>query len=160
PPPPPALAALTMPTVNSYRRVQAATTTSGATWAPNAVVYGANNRTTMLRIPGTGRFENRGVDSSCNPYLALAAIVTAGLDGVRRGLDPGAPIDGPASGIGVPLLPRTLADALDALEMDTVLRDGLGEEAMCEFVAVKRHEWASYMSAVSAWEVETYLTRT
>lgn len=154
-----ALAALTMPTVNSYRRVQASTTSSGATWAPNAVVYGANNRTTMLRIPGTGRFENRGVDSSCNPYLALAAIVTAGLDGVRRGLDPGAPIEGPATGIGVPLLPRTLADALDALEMDTVLRDGLGEEAMCEFVAVKRHEWASYMGAVSAWEVETYLTR-
>lgn len=154
-----ALAALTMPTVNSYRRVQAATTTSGATWAPNAVVYGANNRTGMIRIPGPGRFEDRGVDSSCNPYLALAAITAAGLDGVRRGIDPGAPIEGASTGIGVPLLPRTLADALDALEMDTVLRDSLGEEAICEFIAVKRHEWGSYMGAVSAWEVETYLTR-
>ena len=91
-----ALAALTMPTVNSYRRLHSTGGSSGARWAPDAIVYGGNNRTTMLRVPGPGRFENRAVDSSCNPYLALAAIVAAGLDGVERGLEPGAPVSGMA----------------------------------------------------------------
>jgi glutamine synthetase len=154
-----ALAALTMPSVNSYRRLQASTTSSGATWAPTSVVYGGNNRTPMIRVPAPGRFEDRAVDSSCNPYLALSGIILAGLDGVRRGLDPGAPVDGLAAGLGAPQLPRTLAEALDALERDTVLRDGLGEEALCEFVAVKRMEWVAYMDAVSRWEIDTYLTR-
>ena len=154
-----ALAALTMPSVNSYRRLQASAPASGATWAPNAIVYGGNNRTPMIRIPAPGRFENRAVDSSCNPYLALAGIILSGMDGVARGLDPGEPIDGLASTLGAQVLPRTLAEALDALEMDTVLRDGLGEEALCELVAVKRAEWAAYMDAVSAWEVDTYLSR-
>jgi glutamine synthetase len=154
-----ALAALTMPSVNSYRRLQASTTSSGATWAPTSVVYGGNNRTPMIRVPGPGRFEDRAVDASCNPYLALSGIILAGLDGIRRGLDAGAPIEGLASGLGAPQLPRTLAEALDDLELDTVLRDGLGEEALCEFIAVKRLEWSSYMDSVSRWEIDTYLTR-
>jgi glutamine synthetase len=154
-----ALSALTMPTVNSYRRLHASGGTSGATWSPNAVVYGGNNRTTMLRVPGAGRIENRAIDGSCNPYLALAGMIAAGLDGVDRGLDPGAPIIGAAHPVGVATLPRTLADALDALEGDVVLRDALGEEAICEFIAVKRGEWGSYMGAVSAWEQDVYLRR-
>jgi glutamine synthetase len=154
-----ALSALTMPTVNSYRRIHSSGGTSGATWSPNAIVYGANNRTTMLRVPGGGRFENRAIDSACNPYLAIAGIIAAGLDGVDRGLDPGAPVTGVASPFGAEVLPRTLAEALDALEVDTVLRDALGEEAMAEFIAVKRMEWGSYMEAVTAWELNTYLRR-
>src|SRR5262249_33649476 len=143
-----ALSALTMPTVNSYRRLHSSGGTSGATWSPNAIVYGANNRTTMLRVPGPGRFENRAIDAACNPYLALAGLIAAGLDGVERGLDPGAPETGAASSLGAAVLPRTLAEALDELENDTVLRDGLGEEAVAEFVAVKRMEWGEYMESV------------
>jgi glutamine synthetase len=154
-----ALAAVTMPTINSYRRLHASGGSSGATWSPDAIVYGANNRTTMLRVPGPGRFEDRAVDSATNPYLALAAIVSAGLDGVDRGLDPGAPVEGAATTLGAEALPRSLPEALDALETDTVLRDGLGEEALAEFVAVKRAEWSSYMDSVSAWEHQTYLRR-
>jgi glutamine synthetase len=154
-----ALSALTMPTVNSYRRLYSGAGSSGATWSPQAIVYGGNNRTVMLRVPGAGRFENRAVDSSCNPYLALAGIVAAGLDGVERGLDPGEPIEGAASPVGAESLPGTLVEALDALELDTVLRDAIGEEAICELIAVKRLEWASYMDSVSAWEQETYLRR-
>jgi glutamine synthetase len=155
-----ALGALTMPTVNSYRRIHSGSGSSGATWSPTAIVYGGNNRTAMLRVPGPGRFENRAVDSSCNPYLALAATIAAGLDGVERGLDPGEPIDGAAGPLGAETLPGTLAAALDALELDTVLRDSLGEEAVCELIAVKRQEWTAYMDSVSAWEQETYLRRT
>lgn len=154
-----ALAAITMPTVNSYRRLHSTGGSSGARWAPDAIVYGGNNRTGMLRVPGPGRFENRAIDSSCNPYLAIAAIIAAGLDGVDRGLDPGAPIEGMATSLGVETMPRTLADAVDALERDVVLRDALGEEALCEFVAVKRMEWSAYMEAVTDWEQQTYLRR-
>lgn len=155
-----ALSALAMPTVNSYRRLYSGTGSSGATWSPDAIVYGGNNRTAMLRVPGPGRFENRAVDSSCNAYLALAGMVAAGLDGVERELDPGAPIEGAATPVGVDTLPATLTAALDALELDTVLRDAIGEEAVCELIAVKRAEWAEYMDSVSAWEQDTYLRRT
>lgn len=155
-----ALSALTMPTVNSYRRLYSSGGMSGATWSPNAIVYGGNNRTAMLRVPAPGRFENRGIDSSCNPYLALAGMIAAGLDGVERGLDPGAPETGPASTLGAKVLPRTLAEALDELEVDAVLRDALGAEAVAEFVGVKRQEWGEYMESVSSWEYATYLRRT
>jgi glutamine synthetase len=154
------LAALTMPTVNSYKRLWSGGGSSGATWSPAAIVLGANNRTAMLRVPGAGRFENRAVDGSCNPYLALAGMIAAGLDGVVRGIDSGDPIKGAAQFDGGPTLPRTLVEALDALESDDVLRAALGDEAFTEFVAVKRLEWAQYMDAVSDWERETYLRRT
>ena len=154
------LAALTMPTVNSYKRLWSGGGNSGATWSPAAIVLGANNRTAMLRVPGPGRFENRAVDGSCNPYLALAGMISAGLDGVERGLDSGDPIQGPAQSDGGPALPRTLAEALDALQEDDVLCAALGDEAVTEFLAVKRAEWAQYMDSVSDWERETYLRRT
>lgn len=154
-----ALAALTMPTVNSYRRLHSTGGTSGARWAPDAIVYGGNNRTTMIRVPGPGRFENRAIDSACNPYLALAGMIAAGLDGIDREIDPGAPIEGMTPALGVERMPRTLADALDALEVDVVLRDALGEEALAELVGVKRMEWSAYMEAVTDWEQDTYLRR-
>jgi glutamine synthetase len=154
-----ALAALSMPTVNSYRRLYSSGGSSGATWSPSAIVYGANNRTTMLRVPGSGRFENRAIDASCNPYLAVAAMIAAGLDGIDRGLDPGAPVTGIASPLGVETLPRTLAEALDALEADTVLHAALGEEAVAEFITIKRLEWGAYMDTVTGWELDMYLRR-
>jgi glutamine synthetase len=111
-------------------------------------------------VPGPGRFENRAIDGACNPYLALAGLVAAGLDGVDRGLDPGDPMSGAAPTAGIATLPRTLAEALDALESDDILRGALGEEAATEFVAVKRAEWNAYMESVSEWEQDTYLRRT
>ena len=155
----PGLAALTMPTVNSYKRLYSGGGSSGHTWAPGAIVFGGNNRTAMVRVPAPGRIENRAVDSSCNPYLALAGMIVAGLDGIERGLDPGKPIEGRSQSLGAKMLPRTLAEAVDALELDVALRDGLGEEAMAEFVVVKREEWGLYMDQVSSWEHATYLER-
>ncbi len=86
-----AYSALTAPTVNSYKRLKLGTTSSGATWSPVWISYGYNNRTQMLRIPGPGRIEDRTIDGSCNPYLAAAAVLAAGLDGIARGLDAGEP---------------------------------------------------------------------
>ena len=87
----PALAAVTCPTVNSYKRFGVGAPNSGATWAPAYATYGGNNRTQMLRVPDGGRVENRACDGSANPYLAMAAQLAAGLDGIDRGLDPGEP---------------------------------------------------------------------
>ncbi len=87
----PAMAAVTCPTVNSYKRIGVGAPVSGATWAPAYATYGGNNRTQMLRVPDGGRVENRACDGSANPYLAMAVQLAAGLDGIDRGLDPGEP---------------------------------------------------------------------
>ena len=84
-----AYSALTAPTVNSYKRLKLGSTSSGATWSPVWISYGYNNRTQMLRIPAPGRIEDRTIDGSCNPYLAAAAVLAAGLDGIENGLDAG-----------------------------------------------------------------------
>ena len=86
-----AYSALTAPTVNSYKRLKPGSTSSGATWSPVWISYGYNNRTQMLRIPAPGRIEDRTVDGSCNPYLAAAAVLAAGLDGIANGLEAGEP---------------------------------------------------------------------
>ena len=86
-----AYSAVTAPTVNSYKRLKLGSTSSGATWSPVWISYGYNNRTQMLRIPAPGRIEDRTVDGSCNPYLAAAAILASGLDGIENGLDAGEP---------------------------------------------------------------------
>ena len=88
-----ALCAIFNPTVNSYKRLNAATTLSGATWAPNAISYGGNNRTHMVRIPDPGRLEFRLMDGAANPYLAPAGLLAAGLDGIREQRDPGKRLD-------------------------------------------------------------------
>jgi len=129
-----ALTAVCAPTVNSYKRLVVGRALSGATWAPAYIAYGDNNRTSCVRIPG-GRLEMRLPDSGCNPYLATAAIVAAGMDGVKRRLDPGKPNNSNlyeqsaeairAQGIG--LLPQNLLEAVTALEQDEVVQDGLGK---------------------------------
>lgn len=154
----PALQAVLGPTVNSYKRTAAATTTSGATWAPKVVTYGGNDRTTMLRVPEGNRVEVRSCDGSANPYLALAALLAAGLDGIERGLDPGEP--GGSTG---PRIPQTLLHAADALAEDEVVRSALdicakGSEVSEYFVEAKRNEFLAWHGQVSQAEVDQYLT--
>ena len=135
------LAALSAPSVNSYKRLVVGGALSGATWAPAYISYGDNNRTAMVRIP-YGRLELRLADSSCNPYLAGAAMVAAGLDGLERELDPGEPQNVNFYELGVEelkkrkieLLPQTLGEALDELERDEFFASTLGAEFIGEFL--------------------------
>ena len=159
----PALAAICAPTVNSYKRLVVGQSLTGATWAPAYISYGDNNRSTMVRIPG-GRLELRIPDGACNPYLATAAVIAAGLDGIDRELDPGEPRNNnlydltpaelKAEGIGT--LPQSLHEALFALERDHVLCESLGPVAE-EFLKLKNMEYVEYMRHVSDWEVQRYL---
>ena len=159
-----ALTAICAPTVNSYKRLVVGRSLSGATWAPAYIAYGDNNRTSCVRIPG-GRLEMRLPDAGCNPYLVTAAVIAAGMDGVKRRLHPGAPNNQnlyelsaetiAEQGIGV--LPQNLLEAIIALEQDEVVRDGLGSELAAEFIALKRMEWTEYARHVSDWETTRYL---
>jgi len=159
-----ALAAVCAPTVNSYKRLVVGRTLSGATWAPAYIAYGDNNRTAFVRIPG-GRIELRLPDSSVNPYLATVAILAAGMDGVRRKLNPGKPTntnlyDYSLEEIGrrgIQLLPQSLSEALDALEGDKVVSGALGTDLAKEFITLKRMEWVEYSRHVSDWESNRYL---
>ena len=124
-----ALCAITNPTVNSYKRINAPPTLSGATWSPNTVTYAGNNRTHMIRIPDAGRFELRLADGAANPYLLQAAILAAGLDGISNKRDPGKRLDINMYTEGhkakdAKKLPLNLLDALRALEKSTVLQGG------------------------------------
>lgn len=159
----PALAALCAPTVNSYKRLVVGRSLTGATWAPAYISYGDNNRSSMVRIPG-GRLELRLPDGGCNPYLATAAVIAAGLDGIEKDMDPGephnmnlyelSPAQLQAEGIGI--LPQNLHEALTALEGDRVLCEALGPVAG-EFLKLKHMEWVEYMRHVSDWEIDSYL---
>ena len=157
-----ALAAITNPTVNSYKRINAPRTLSGATWAPNSVTWTGNNRTHMVRVPGPGRFELRLPDGAANPYLLQAVIIAAGLDGIATGADPGKrwDIDMYAEGHRVadaPKLPLNLLDALRAYEADTGLMEKMGLEFSQAFLKLKREEWDSFVSHFSRWERENTL---
>ncbi len=160
----PALTALLAPSVNSYKRLVVGESLSGATWAPAYVTYGDNNRTSMVRIP-YGRLEMRLADPSCNPYLAAAAVIAAGLDGVQRKLDPGEPQNlnlyelSPAElkARGIAVLPQNLGQALDALAADPLFGEKLGTPLIAEFIKLKRMEWIEYSRHVSDWEVNRYL---
>jgi glutamine synthetase len=166
-----AYSAVTAPTVNSYKRLKLGSTASGATWSPVWISYGYNNRTQMLRIPGPGRIEDRTIDGSCNPYLAAAAVLAAGLDGIENGLDAGEPNSenlytvayDELKGRGLRTLPMNLLEATQELERDDVLREALGrgrdEDYVDYFVRVKRDEWNRYHEQVTPWEIEEYLTR-
>jgi glutamine synthetase len=163
--------AVTAPTVNSYKRLTttAGTPTSGATWSPIFITHGANNRTQMLRLPG-GHVEDRTVDGSCNPYLAMAVILAAGLDGIEHDMDPGPHNDDNLYELTakelkrrkIELLPANLLDATRHLEKDAVIREALGKTATEDyidyFVKTKQDEWNAYHEQVTPWEVNRYLT--
>ena len=157
-----ALAAVTNPTVNSYKRINAPRTISGATWAPNTVTWTGNNRTHMVRVPGPGRFELRLPDGAVNPYLLQAIIIAAGLSGMRSQADPGPHhnIDMYKDGHTVknaPKLPLNLLDALREYEKDTELQTALGAEFSAAYLKLKHGEWNAYCGQFTAWEHSTTL---
>jgi len=157
-----ALAAITNPTVNSYKRINAPRTTSGATWSPNTVTWTGNNRTHMVRVPGPGRFELRLPDGAVNPYLLQAIIIAAGLDGINSKADPGRhyDIDMYAEGHLVkdaPRLPLNLLDALRAYDADEGLKEAIGTEFSSAYLKLKHQEWNAYCSHFTQWERDSTL---
>ena len=160
-----ALCAAFAPTVNSYKRLIRKGAMGYYSWAPVFNSFGTNNRTNSVRVPmGGGRCESRNADSSCNPYLAGALVLAAGLEGVREGLDPGAPqtenlyefTDAELAAKGVQPLPKTLAEAVEAFAADPFIEQILGAELKREFVTYKSAEWEEYHQSISAWEIQRY----
>ncbi len=156
------LAAITNPVVNSYKRINAPRTTSGATWSPNTVTYSGNNRTHMIRIPDSDRIEVRLADGAVNPYLLQAVLIGAGLRGVENKTDPGKrlDIDMYADGHKVknaPKLPLNLLDALRSFQKSKTMRSILGAEFADSYVKLKMNEWNSYMQYFSDWERQNAL---
>ena len=151
------LCAIFNPTVNSYKRINAPVTTSGATWAPNAVTYSGNNRTHMIRVPDDGRFEFRLMDGAVNPYIGQAAMLAAGLDGINNKRDPGKPVhlnmytEGHKVK-GAKRLPGNLLDALRLLNKSKVLRASMGDAVIDSYVKLKMQEWDAYTAHLSDWE--------
>lgn len=157
-----AMAAVTNPTVNSYKRINAPRTVSGATWSPNSVTWTGNNRTHMVRVPGRGRFELRLPDGAANPYLLQAAIIAAGLDGVRGRENPGKRYDIDMYQFGhaaadAPKLPLNLLDALRAFERDESLTSTLGAAFSDAYIKLKHAEWNSFASHLTSWERDNTL---
>lgn len=157
-----ALTALNNPTVNSYKRINAPATNSGATWAPNTITFGGNNRTHMLRIPDPGRFEFRLADGAANPYLLQAGLLAAGLDGIANKRDPGPrlDIDMYAEGHTVPdakKLPLNLLDSLRIFQDNGVLREAMGEEFCDAYVKLKMADWNNYCHHLTQWERDNTL---
>lgn len=159
----PGICGVSAPTVNSYKRLLP------GSWAPGHVAWGSGNRAVLVRVPGSSRrrIEFRAGDHTANPYLFLTALVAAGIDGLDRQLDPGAPVEGDIGHMSIAdvqrmggrFLPRTAADALDAIESDATIMDALGPVCGPELLRVKRHELARYDTHVSDWERDVYLER-
>lgn len=156
----PALQAFLAPTVNSYKRTGATTSSSGATWSPRKASFGGNDRTHMIRVPDNKRIELRSGDGSANPYLAVATAITAGLDGVEKSLDPGLPSGPGESKPDAHLLPATLLHAVEALRKDPVILASLsGDAEVGKYYAdAKEEEFLSWHNQVSDWEIRAYLT--
>jgi glutamine synthetase len=151
------LTAITNPTVNSYKRINAPSTSSGATWAPNTATWSGNNRTHMVRVPGPGRFELRLPDGAANPYLLQAVIIAAGIDGVMNKSDPGKRLDIDMYKEGHKVenatqLPLNLLDALRVFDSNTILKESLGNDFSKAYISLKTAEWNSYASHFSVWE--------
>ena len=155
--------ALTNPLVNSYKRLGAGLE------APRHKSWSASNRSTLIRIPAVRgeftRVELRSPDPSCNPYLAVAACLAAGLDGIARGLTPPPEVtddvyamdDSARAARNLDALPETLKDALEEMRRDELIMDVLGEHVARHYIQGKMREWQEYQSRVSSWELEKYL---
>ena len=157
-----ALCVITNPTVNSYKRINAPVTLSGATWSPNTITYAGNNRTHMIRIPEPGRFEFRLPDGAANPYLLQAGILAAGLDGITNSRDPGKRLDvnmyTEAHKVkGARSLPLNLLDATRTFEKSPVLRSALGGAFVASYAQYKHAEWQQYSRYLTEWERRTTL---
>jgi glutamine synthetase len=158
-----ALAAIATPTVNSYKRLTPRLADGNISWAPVWAAYGDNNRSCMMRLPhNRPAVENRAVDSAVNSHLCAAFMLAAGLDGIKANLDPGEPIDALTYGWdeappGAARLPRNLLEAVDAFEADPLTHEVFPAAFVSDYVDMKRGEWDSYHSTVSAWELDKYL---
>ncbi|BAS54988.1 glutamine synthetase [Leptolyngbya boryana NIES-2135] len=157
-----ALCAITNPTINSYKRINAPATLSGATWSPNTVSYSGNNRTHTIRIPDAGRFECRLPDGSANPYLLPAALIAAGLDGINQKLDPGVRRDNNSYTDPLPAgeaktLPANLLDALRCLEKSEVIGKSLGKSFTSAYLKLKYQEWQQANASITPWELDNTL---
>ena len=147
-----ALTAWFNPTINSYKRINAPVTASGATWSPNTITYSGNNRTHMIRVPGPGRFELRLMDGATNPYLLQAGIIAAGLDGMNRKRNPGKPVhvnmyEESHKVKGAKKLPLTLEKSLDHLSKSKVMQSAFGKNIINSYVKLKNKEIQKYNSA-------------
>ncbi len=161
----PAITSVANPTVNSYKRLLPGYE------APVYIAWSPGNRSAAIRVPAkrgrSTRIELRTPDPTANPYLALACMLEAGLDGISRGLVPAEPVnrniyhltEEESEGLGIRSLPHDLAHALDALEADTVMQGALGEHLYTEYVRLKREEWAAYNEQVHQWEIDEYMDR-
>jgi glutamine synthetase type III len=152
-----ALCAFLNPTVNSYKRINAPRTISGATWSPNTITWSGNNRTHMIRVPDAGRFELRLADGAVNPYLLQAGIVAAGLDGIANNRDPGKRLDinmytEGHTVKGARKLPLNLLDALRLADGSKVVREQFGDSFVDAYVRMKTEEWNSFTKHLTEWE--------
>ncbi len=157
------IAAVTNPTVNSYKRLVPGYE------APCYISWSVSNRSTLIRIPAargmSTRVELRCPDPTCNPYLALAAILKAGIEGIREKIAPPESVnvsifglsEEQRRGLGIESLPGTLEAAVNAMECDGLVKDALGEELFGYYVRAKRAEWDEYRTQVTRWELDKYL---
>jgi glutamine synthetase len=161
-----AITAVAAPTVNSYKRLVARGFNPEITWAPIYRAYGDNNKTLMVRIPrARNRIENRAADGANNVYLAAALTFAAGLEGIRKKLDPGPPrnenmyllTEDQLAERGIRYLPRTLLEAVEEFESDSLVNEVFSPELRKGFIQYKRKEWADFHNTVTPWEVERYL---
>jgi len=159
------LSAFFNPTVNSYRRINAPPTISGATWSPSSISYTGNNRTHMIRVPDAGRFELRLMDGSSNPYLLQAGVIAAGLHGLNNKIDPGEPLScnmytDYKNYPYLKKLPNQIEDALDFLQNSKELKEAFGEDVIKSYIKLKNIEIEDFnknekfdkKSSVTHWE--------
>lgn len=161
----PAITAIANPIINSYKRL------ASGYEAPQYIAWSSRNRSMLIRIPATRgfntRIELRSPDSAANPYLALAMCLEAGMDGIRRRIDPPAAVEENMASMkeeerrerGIQRLPMTLAEAVSCLKEDALMKEVLGEHICGKLIAQKEEEWKAYQMQVSEWEIEQYLSR-
>ncbi|MFP3203149.1 MAG: type III glutamate--ammonia ligase [Sulfolobus sp.] len=161
-----ALIAIVMPTVNSYKRLHAISTRSGATWVSTYAAYAINNKTAMIRIPYTNkdknstRIEFRSPDGLVNSYLAIVAIMAAGLDGVKKKIEPGEPILNGLEDLSnreIRRLPDNLGEALEYLQNDSEIVNALGKQLIDTYIDIKMKEWKEFIYQVTEWDYQKYL---
>ena len=165
-----ALSAFFNPTINSYRRINAPPTKSGATWSPSSISYTGNNRTHMIRIPDKGRFELRLMDGSANPYLLQAGIIAAGLEGINKKLNPGKPLhcnmyEDYKKYPKLKKLPNDINQAIDMLQNSKALSKAFGSDVIKSYIKLKKSEIKNFQvrndfnkkKPVSQWEKDNTL---
>ena len=159
------LSAFFNPSINSYRRINAPPTKSGASWSPSSISYSGNNRTHMIRIPDPGRFELRLMDGSANPYLLQAGVISAGLYGLNNKLDPGEPLNcnmytDYKNYPDLAKLPDELEDSIEMLDQNKILRESFGENVIDSYIKLKKQELENFYrdenfdkrSPITDWE--------